>query len=85
MRRELESRVANRRADPIAAFPYGRIGQPDHREMRQTERDVYLDLDRVGVNAEHSSAAKRGQHGAGCCKLDDEYTSGEIVREWSGS
>ena len=59
---EFEPRVANRAAHAVAAFAHARVGEADHRESRQPERDVDFDVDRTGVDTEHGGRTKGGEH-----------------------
>jgi hypothetical protein len=63
MLREVEPGVANRTADAIAALAHARIGQADHRQARQPERDVDFDDDGGGVDAEDGGGAHAREHG----------------------
>ena len=65
MLREVEAAIADGGPDAVAALAHGGVGQSDHREVRQPEGDVDLDVDGVGVHAEHRRAAQGGEHG-GC-------------------
>ena len=60
---EVEAGVANRGSDAVPALAHGRIGQPDHGEVGEPERNVDLDVDRIRLDPEHRGAAKAGQHG----------------------
>jgi hypothetical protein len=66
--RELEAGVPDCRPDPVPALANGCIWQADHRESRQAKRDVNLDLDGVGLDAEHGRALQAGKHLPGSCK-----------------
>ena len=62
MRRKLEPRVLDRRADAVATFTDSGIWQADHREVRKAERHVDLDLHRIGVHAEDRGTSEAGEH-----------------------
>ena len=62
MRRKLEARVPDGAPHAVAALAHARVGQPDHRERGEAERDIDLDLDRAGVHAEHGGRAEAGEH-----------------------
>ena len=55
VRREFVARIANRAADAVAALADARIGESDHGERRQPERDVDLHLHRKGLDAEDAA------------------------------
>ena len=61
---KLEAGVADRRAHAVAALADRRVGQAHHREVGQAERDVHLDVDRIGVDAEDGGTAQAGEHDA---------------------
>ena len=63
VRRELEPGVADRAAHAVAALAHARVGQADHRERRQAERDVHLDVHGAGVDAEDRRGPQAGEHG----------------------
>jgi hypothetical protein len=48
--------------------------------VRQSERDIYLNLDRVGVHAEHRRAAESGEHDDRDCKPRDTELAEECGR-----
>ncbi len=54
--------VGERRVHPLASFFYGALRQAHGRKRRQAVRDVGLDVDQVGVDAEHGGGADAGQH-----------------------
>ena len=62
-----ELRIALR--DAVAALAHARIGQADHRERRQAERDVDFDVDRRGLDAEDRGRPQAGQHALDPAKL----------------
>ena len=61
-RRHGEPGVEQRRADALAALLHGARRQPDRRPIRQPVRDVHLDSDVVGLDAEYGGGADRGEH-----------------------
>src|SRR5207244_597445 len=62
MRRKLEAGIANGAADPVAALADARVRQADHRERREPERDVDLDVNGAGLDAEHRRRPQARQH-----------------------
>jgi hypothetical protein len=62
MRGELEAGIPDRAADAVATLTHARVGQPDHREGRQAEGDIHLDVDREGLDSEDGSAPQAGEH-----------------------
>ena len=64
VRRKLEAGVANRDLHTLAALADARVRQADHRERRQAERDVDLDVNRAGLHAEDRGRPQAGQHGS---------------------
>jgi hypothetical protein len=79
--RELESRVANGRPHPVAAFAHRCVGQADHREVRQAKRDVHLDQHWEGIDPEHGGATEAGKHVNGCAKRRVALQSRGIPRK----
>src|SRR5215212_3339338 len=70
--RKIEAGIPDCRSDPITALADGRVGESDHREMGQSERDVDFNVHRIGVDAKDGSAAETGEHGAHSrCKTHD--------------
>ena len=63
---KLEAAVADGRAHAIAALPHAGVGQADHREHREPERDVDFDVDRDGLDAENRGRPDAGQHRRTC-------------------
>ena len=62
MRRKLESGVADRGTNPVAALADARVGKADHRERREAERHVHFDLNRTRVDAEDRRGPQAGEH-----------------------
>ena len=71
MRGIVEPRVANRGPDPIAAFAHAGVGQPDQRERGHAERDVDLDENDRGLDADQGRGAQLREHGDDRCKTRD--------------
>jgi hypothetical protein len=71
MGRKLETRIPDREPDAVAALAHGRVGQADHRERGKAERDVHLDENRVGVDAEDRCRTKPRKHARQPCKEGD--------------
>ena len=61
---EREARIANRRADALAALADGRIRQADRREHRQTGRHVHFDVNQNGFDAEQRRRQDTREHAA---------------------
>ena len=68
MRRKFEAAVADGAANAVAALAHARVGQSDEMEPGKSERDVDLDLDDGGVDAEDGGGANAGEHAVGACK-----------------
>ena len=62
--------VAQGRAYPLAAFLDRALRKPDGREGRQPVRDVGLDVDQIGVDAEHGCGKDACNHGRTTGGLD---------------
>ena len=62
VRRKLEAGVADRAPHAVAALAHAGVGQADHREDRHAERDVHLDVDRAGLDAEERRRPQTGEH-----------------------
>ena len=69
MRRKFEAGIADRTAHTVAALADARVGQADHRETGKPERDVDLDMDRVGLHTEHGCGPQAGEHAAAAAKV----------------
>jgi hypothetical protein len=54
--------VGQRGGDPLLALTHRTLGKPDRVEAGQPTADVDLDIDQVGVDAEHSGGADAGEH-----------------------
>jgi hypothetical protein len=61
--RELEARVVDGGAHPVAALANGRVGEADRAEGRQARCDVHLDEDGGGLDAAERGGADPGEHG----------------------
>src|SRR3954451_5275846 len=59
---ELESRVSDCAADPVAALANTDVRKSDHGKCRQPERHVDLDLHRAGLDPEHRRGAHTREH-----------------------
>ena len=68
VRRKVEPRVPDRRLHAVAALTHARVGQPDHRERRKTERHVDFDVHGTGVETEQRRRSETGQHRPTRCK-----------------
>ena len=68
---EIETRVADRTADAIAALPDAGVRQADHRERRNSERHVDFHVHRTGVDAEDRCGPYTGEHALARCKHTD--------------
>ena len=66
--RKLEAGVADREPHALAALAHARIRQTDHREGRNAERYVDLDVDRTGIHAEDRCRPEAREHRARPCK-----------------
>src|SRR5205807_2961984 len=56
------TRVGERRVHALAALLYSTLRQPDGGERGEAVRDVGLDVDEIGVDAEHRGGADAGEH-----------------------
>ena len=63
-RRDLEAGVPQRRAHPVLALADDVIGQPDGGGLRQPRRDVDLDVDDRGVDADERTRENVREHPA---------------------
>jgi hypothetical protein len=76
VRRELELRILNGAAHAVAALADRRVGEADHGERGQSERDVdlHVDLhvDERGIAADHGRGAEAGEHGCRSEILQDD-------------
>jgi hypothetical protein len=79
VRRELESGIANRAADPVAALADAGVGQADHREAGQSVGDVDFDVNRAGLDAVDGSGPDAREHASGLCKSE---VLAEILRNY---
>ena len=59
--RELEARVRDRGAHPLARLPDRLVREPDDREGRQADADVGLDPDPAGVDAVEREGGDAGE------------------------
>ena len=64
VRRELEPGIADGTAHAVAALAHARVGQADHRESRQAERHIDLDVDGRGVDAKQRGGPQTCEHRA---------------------
>ena len=82
--RPLEAGVDDRPLDAVRAFLDGRLGQADQNGFRQPGgRDVDLDLDRQGVDAQQREGFEFGEHAPHCGGFGWEIQVGG-VRMWWG-
>ncbi len=79
MRRKLEAGVPDRAPDAVAALADARVGQPDHREAGQAERDVDFDVDGAGVDPEEGGGPEAGEHMRTGCKTAARTAAGSSV------
>src|SRR5438105_14526147 len=56
------TRCGERRVHALAALLYSTLRQPDGGERGEAVRDVGLDVDEIGVDAEHRGGADAGEH-----------------------
>jgi hypothetical protein len=68
VRRVVESGVANRQAHALAALADRGVGQADHDELRQPERDIHFHVHWAGVDAEDGGGSQAGEHVRRRCK-----------------
>ncbi len=61
--RKLEARVHDCGVHPFPALLHRALGQPDGRERGQAIGKIDLDLDRIGIDAEHSGGPDASEHG----------------------
>jgi hypothetical protein len=62
MRGKLEPGVPDRAADAIAALADRGVGEADHREGREPERHVNLDVHGTRVHAAQGGGPEAGEH-----------------------
>ena len=75
--RELEPRVQDRRADPVARLAHGRVAEADDRERRQAGADVDLDPHLAGIDPVDRERGDASEHGA--TLRGDRVTGGSRV------
>jgi len=68
VRREFESGIPDRKAHPIATLTDCRIREAHHREGREAERDVYLNLNGIRLDTEDRGGSQSREHVTPTCK-----------------
>ena len=62
---EIVAAVLYCRPDPLLTFPDGPFGEPDGVELREAEREVYLDFDQVCVYSQDCARQDLRDHSKG--------------------
>ena len=70
-----ETRIGERRVDPLPAFPDGAVGQADRSERRQAAADVHLDVHGIRVDAEDRGGTNDGKHAGNLARVPKAYRS----------
>ena len=91
--RELESRVRDRRPDPVPRLPHRRVREPDDRERGQAAADVDLDPDLAGIDPVDRECGEACEHpanvrtvGSGWCTRRSnsaEATRPPLTQSWN--